>query len=473
MGPPPAYELSDTLEWVNAEPQRLAAHRGRVVVLLFWSASSVYCHNLLHAFAALQRRSPDALSVLTVHLPKFEAERDIEVLQDALSRLDIHLPVANDRDWTAWQHYALQSWPTTVLIDHEGLPVADFIGDDQLPAIETAAQELVARACAVPPKPARLHVRPRHKPSTLLSCPGGLVVTEDTLYIADTGHHRVLECSFDGRVRRVLGNGISVFLDGPAGDACFSRPAGMDVHRGHLYVADTGNHAIRRINLRDGSVDTVLGNGKPGIFHGAGDAGSPLALNNPMAVCMRDETLLVADAGNNRLVMYNLASQDFSTLAGSGSLGLLDGVGERARMAHPLALSSGRSQLYVAEGSSSSIRTVAVPEGRINTLVGQGLYQFGELDGPRQSATLQHPRALAADDKRGAIWIADAYNGSIRKLGTSNNQLSTLALMQSLRQPSALALDAESLWIADSAANQVYRYFFESEFLSRLNLQMA
>ena len=473
MAPSAAYELSTTLEWLNAEPQRLAAHRGRVVALLFWNASSVYCHNLLHGFAAIQRKHPDALSVLTVHLPKFDAERDAGTLQEALRRLDIHLPVANDRDWTAWQQYGLQSWPSTVLIDHQGRRAADFVGDDQLAAIDAAVQELIAGAGAIPPKPANLHVRPGHKQFALLNSPGGLALADDRLYIADTGHHRVLECMPDGRVQRVFGNGIPLFLDGPAGDACFSRPMGMDVYRDHLYVADTGNHAIRRINLRDGSVDTVLGNGKPGIFHGQADDAAAPVLNNPAAVCVRDEALVVADAGNNRLGLYNLASHAFTTLAGSGSLGLLDGVGARARMAHPLALAGGRNQLYVAEGSSSSVRSVAVPEGRINTLVGQGLYQFGDLDGPRQSAMLQHPRAIAVDDKRGVIWIADAYNGKVRMFGAGNNQLSTLALMQPLRQPSALALDAESLWIADGAGDQIYRYFFESEFLSRLNIQMA
>lgn len=473
MGPSAAYELSTTLEWLNAEPQRLAAHRGRVVALLFWSASSVYCHNLLHGFAAIQRKYPDALSVLAIHLPKFDAERDAATLQEALRRLDVHLPVANDRDWAVWQHYALQSWPTTVLIDHQGMRAGDFAGDDQLPAIEILLQELIAKAGAIPPKPAGLHVRPGHKQFAALNCPGGLALADGKLYIADTGHHRVLECTPDGRVQRVFGNGIPLFLDGPAGDACFNRPSGMDVYRGHLYVADTGNHAVRRIDLRHGGVDTVLGDGKPGVSHGYGDDSAAPRINNPTALCVRDDALVVADAGNNRLALYNLASHAFTTLAGSGSLGLLDGVGARTKLAHPLALAGGGSQLYVAEGSTSSVRSVAVPEGRINTVLGQGLYQFGDVDGPRQSAALQHPRALAVDDKRGVIWIADAYNGKIRMLGMNNNQLSTLALMQTLRQPSALALDGESLWIADGAGDRVYRYFFESEFLSRLNIQMA
>lgn len=468
MSAPNAPELSGKLQWLNADAQQLSAHRGRVVVVLFWSASSVYCHNLLHAFAAIQRRHPDALSVLTVHLPKFEAERHADTVQEALRRLDIHLPVANDPDWSTWQHYGLQSWPTAVLIDAAGRRVIDFVGDDQAPAAEAAVQDLIAKAGAVPPKPPHLHVRPRHKQFGLLSSPGGLALADGKLFIADTGHHRILECLPDGRVQRVFGNGIPLFLDGPSGDACFNRPAGLDVYRDHLYVADTGNHAVRRIDLRSGNVDTVLGDGHAGAVDGA-----KVPLDNPMAVCVLDESLVVADAGNNRLGLYSLVSHAFTDLAGSGALGLLDGIGARAKLAHPLALAAGRNQVYVAEGSSSSVRSVAVPEGRVNTVLGQGLYQFGAQDGPRQSATLQHPRALAVDERRGAVWVADAYNGSIRMFGGNTNQLSTLALMQSLRQPSALAVDGESLWIADAAADHVYRYFFESEFLSRLNIQMA
>jgi Thioredoxin-like/NHL repeat len=469
-----AVELSDKLDWLNADPQTISAHRGRVVALLFWNASSVYCHNALADMFQLQRKHPENLSVLAIHVPKFAAELEQKTLLDAVNRLDIQLPVANDTQWTAWQHYDIQSWPSVVLIDSNGAIAGQFSGDDCRKDIESRLSALLAEMpYATSPKPKNLKAKPKPKVFSALHSPCGLLIHNNLLYIADTGHNRILECGFDGRVKRVFGNGLPLYLDGMSTEASFNRPMAMSVAREYLYVADTGNHAIRRVRLMDGFIDSLLGNGKPGqsedktvgMFH-------EVQLNNPSSVSVEQDILVVADSGNNCLRMFNLANKAFSTLVGSGSLGLLDGVGLRAEMAHPLALSGSKNYLYVAEGSSSSIRTAAVPEGRVNTLIGHGLYQYGKEDGLRKSAALQHPSAIAVDEKRGVVWIADAYNHKIRALNMVSNMLSTVPMTQTLSNPCALALDDESLWIADSASSQIHRYFIETEYLSRISIQM-
>jgi sugar lactone lactonase YvrE/thiol-disulfide isomerase/thioredoxin len=474
MSPTPAYELSDKLDWLNAEPQRIAAHRGRIVILLFWSASSVYCHNILHDLAQIQRRWPDAVSVLAIHLPKFNAEQDAKLLGEAVTRLDIGFPVANDREWITWQHYAAHSWPSMVLIDGKGRHVADFVGDDQTAALETRISAMLESATPAGSKPGALKAKARSKVFSTLNAPSGLAIAKGLLYIADAGHHRILECALDGRIIREFGNGVPLFLDGSAADSSFHRPTALTVFREHVYVADTGNHAVRRLSLLHGSVDTLLGDGRPG-FHVA-DSGHEVAavrLNNPSGLCIHQDSLIVADSGNNRLGILNLSNPQFINLVGGGAFGLLDGVGDRARLAHPLGLAGTQNFLYMVEGTASALRTVAVPEGRVNTLIGHGLYQFGNADGTRQAGAMQHPTGVVVDEARGMAWIADAYNRKVRSYHLKNNLLSTVSLMQNLLRPSALALDAESLWIADSAGNHIYRYFFESEYLSRINIHSA
>jgi hypothetical protein len=470
-----ALELSGKLDWLNADPQTISAHHGRVVALLFWNASSVYCHNALADMFQLQRKHPENLSVLTIHVPKFAAELEQKTLLDAINRLDIQLPVANDTQWTVWQHYDIQSWPSVVLIDSKGAIAGEFSGDDCKKDIESRLSALLAEMpYATNPKPKSLKAKPKPKVFSALHSPCGLLIHNKLLYIADSGHNRILECSLDGQVKRVFGTGLPLYLDGISSEASFNRPMGMSAAREFLYVADTGNHAIRRIRLMDGYIDSLLGNGKPGrsedktvvMYH-------DVQLDNPTSVSVIQDILVVADAGNNCLRMFNLANKSFSSLVGSGALGLLDGVGPRAEMAHPLALSGSKNYLYVAEGSSSSIRTAAVPEGRVNTLIGHGLYQYGKEDGLRKTASLQHPSAVAADEKRGVVWIADAYNRKIRSLNMASNMLSTTPITQTLGNPCALALDEESLWIADSASSQIHRYFFDTEYLSRISIQMA
>lgn len=470
----PAYELSDKLDWLNAEPQRIAAHRGRIVILLFWSASSVYCHNILHDLAQIQRKWPDAVSVLAIHLPKFNAEQDAKLLGEAVTRLDIGFPVANDREWITWQHYAAHSWPGMALIDGKGRHVADFVGDDQTAALEARISSMLESSVSAAPKPGTLKAKARSKVFSTLNAPSGLAIANGLLYIADAGHHRILECAIDGRIIREFGNGVPLFLDGSAADSSFHRPTALAVFREHVYVADTGNHAVRRLSLLHGSVDTLLGDGRPG-FHVAesGHEAAAVRLNNPSGLCIHQDSLIVADTGNNRLGIFNLSNPQFQNLVGGGAFGLLDGVGDRARLAHPLGLAGSQNFLYMVEGTASALRTVAVPEGRVNTLIGHGLYQFGNADGTRQAAAMQHPTGVVVDEARGTAWIADAYNRKVRSYHLKSNQLSTIGLMQNLVRPSALALDAESLWIADSAGNHVYRYFFESEYLSRINIHSA
>lgn len=471
MSPVPAMELGTRLDWVNAEPQRLSGHRGRVVLLLFWNMSSVYCHNALSEAGRLQRKYPDALSVLCIHVPKFSAEQDRRFLSDAVSRLAVQLPVANDGEWTAWQHYGVQSWPTFVLIDPAGHVTGTFLGDDCLDAVDVAVSLALTRSISTT-KPKSLQARPVPKATAALLNPSGLALHGDLLYVADAGLNRAYECTLSGVIKRTFGNGLPLFLDGAAEEAAFSRPNGISLDGNYLYIADTGNHAVRRISLMSGAVDTLLGQGRPGRtndavirdFHDA-------QLDNPTALHVHRDSLLVADAGNNSLCSLNLASRAFTRIAGDGSLGFTDGIGARAKMAHPLALSGDRNHLVVVEGTASALRSVAVPEGRVNTLVGQGLYQYGHADGPRQHALFQFPCAAVVDEERSAVWIADAGNGKIRRFDEMTGQLSTLAIGETLLRPSALALDRESLWIADSALGHLYRYFFASEYLARITLQ--
>jgi sugar lactone lactonase YvrE len=471
MTPVPAAELGGKLDWVNAEPQRLSGHRGRVVLLLFWNMSSVYCHNALFEAGRLQRKYPDALSALGIHLPKFSAEQDRRFLSEAVSRLAVQMPVANDVEWTVWQHYAVQSWPTFVLIDPSGHIAGTFAGDDCIDALEDAVTVALTGSISTA-KPKSLQAKPVPKVPGALLNPSGLALHGDLLYVADAGHNRIYECTLSGMVKRTFGNGLPLFLDGAADEAAFNRPNGISLDGNYLYVADTGNHAVRRVNLMNGAIDTMLGNGRPGRtldsvirdFHDA-------PLDNPTALHVHRDSLLVADAGNNGLCMLNLSSRAFSRVAGDGSLGFTDGIGMRAKLAHPLALSGDRNHLVVVEGCASALRSVAVPEGRINTLVGQGLYQFGHADGPRQNAMFQHPCAAVVDEERSAVWVADAGNGRIRRFDEMTGQLSTLAIGETLLRPSALALDRESLWIADSALGHLYRYFFASEYLARITLQ--
>ncbi|KFN46294.1 redoxin family protein [Arenimonas composti] len=462
-----APELLPGLTWLNAEPQTIGGHRGRVLALVFWNAASPYCHNLIDDLVRLQARHPLALSLVGLHQPRFDTEQDAQRVLKAVNRLGITFPVANDPHWVAWQHYGVQSWPTVALVDPRGRLREVFAGDQRIAAIDTAVAALVAEAGGTfAPAPA---ARPRGAETRLpLAFPSGLAVGENHLYVADTGHHRILECTHSGRLLREFGTGHGDLVDGVE-EAAFRAPRGLCLVREQLYVADTGNHALRRIRLLDGAVETVIGNGRAGSPREASGADiAAVALNAPYDVAGTLDRLYLAMAGTNQIWEYDLQQAKFRCLAGAGDLGIADGHARSALFAHPVALAMVQQTLYVVDSASSALRAIQTAQGQVQTLVGQGLYDFGDTDGQRRDARLQLPMGLALDPSSPVLWVADSYNGSLRKLRLGGGDMGTHSLAQPLQQPVALAAGAGSLWIADAGAHEVLRLDLGTGKLTRL-----
>src|SRR5690606_14889920 len=160
--------------------------------------------------------------------------------------------------------YGIEAWPTAVLIDGEGRIRERWIGDGQVRELDAAVTALNEAAVPRSRNAAPIQVRPMRAPLQPPRAPVGRAVSADYLYVADSGHRRILECEHGGRVLRQFGSGGPGFIDGPMELSAFNRPQGICLQRDMLYVADSGNHAVRRIQLRTGDIDTVCGAGRPG-----------------------------------------------------------------------------------------------------------------------------------------------------------------------------------------------------------------
>lgn len=455
----PAPELSHALTWVNSDPMRLAELRGRVVLLWFWHAASALCHNVLEDLRHLQARHGAALCVLGIHVPRFGGERDPRQVLKAVNRLGIRFPVASDAEFVAWQHYGMAGWPATLLLDGQGTVRKVLAGDLRRAELEQATEALLrelASSESVLDEPFRPVQHP--EPRLPLAFPSGLAATAAHLYVADTAHHRILECGHDGRVLRQFGSGNPGFLDGASADAAFSSPRGLTVWKDALYVADTGNHALRRVQLGRGDVDTLAGNGRPGLADAAGSS-EPLQcpLNAPWDVAAAHDRLYIAMAGAQQVWDFDLTRRLLRPLAGSGRLALSDGPGSQAAFGQPAALALVQHTLYVADAGASAIRAVHTGEGSVQTLIGQDLFDFGDADGTRSAARLQAPMGLALDPRSPILWIADTFNHSLRMLRLGGGDLRRFELDYRLQEPTALAAVEGTLWLANSAAHEVLR----------------
>jgi DNA-binding beta-propeller fold protein YncE len=250
--------------------------------------------------------------------------------------------------------------------------------------------------------------------------------------IADTGHHRVLVSSplsagaDDARVLRiacVAGCGEAGQKDGSFDSAQFHMPAGLtfDPSGKILYLADTENHQIRKIDLDKRLVTTVAGTGRKSAHYPPHPGkGIWCALNSPWDVLQIGNILHIAMAGSHQLWTLDLISKECRPFAGTGRESKDDGPRVQSSWSQPSGLSADGRWLYVADAEDSSIRKVSLEaDGQVISIVGGHLFDFGDRDGVGEHARLQHPLAVLFHE--GKLFVADSYNHKIRLVDPARN----------------------------------------------------
>ena len=428
-----APEFPDHLEWINTDrPLQLADLRGKFVLLDFLTYGCINCIHVIPDLHALEEKYGDALVVLGVHSAKFEHERGTGNITRFAQRYGIGHPIVNDRDFEIWQSYRIYAWPSSVLIDPQGRIVARHAGEGVFTALDGVLGRLVEQAEAdgtLDPTPLTLAAAGEPLPDSPLRFPGKVLAHEasDRLFIADTNHHRIVVTDLDGSVQAVIGSGEPGFSDGSSSEASFLRPRGLALDPPDtLYVADMGNHAIRRVDLASGEVSTVAGTGEqqymfaiteaPALEHG---------LNSPWDLLFLDDQLYIAMAGQHQVWRYDPAREMLFLHAGSGREALVDGPLRRSALNQPTGLASDGSQLFIADSEASAVRRAGLDEGaELETIVGTGLFDFGDVDGSGEEVLLQHAEGVAWYD--GALYVADTYNNKIKRIDPSSRTSTTV-----------------------------------------------
>ncbi len=253
-----------------------------------------------------------------------------------------------------------------------------------------------------------------------LNFPSDVAVDSNgVLYIADTGNHRVRRVGTDGVISTIAGTGIAGFGgdNGPALEAALNRPSGLAVDtEGRLYIADTRNHRLRMVNT-DGVISTVAGTGLLG-FSGDGAAATLAMLNNPAAVALDQLGLIyLVDKGNHRVRVIDTQGAIF-TLAGNGQAGFSGdaGLAVDAQLDNPQAVIVDNSgQVYISDSFNHRIRRVV--NGVINTVAGNGQSGYSGDGLPGLLAQLNQPWGLAVN-AQGQVVLSDVGNHVLRRLDT-------------------------------------------------------
>ena len=184
-------------------------------------------------------------------------------------------------------------------------------------------------------------------------------------------------------------------------------------------MADTENHAVRRVYLHDKYVDTMAGNGEQGPFGNQGGSLGEVGLNSPWDLTVHRGTVSAAMAGYHQLWALDELTLRAVPHAGSGREDIHDGPMRSAALAQPSGITNDRKRLYFVDSETSSIRMADMSlSGRVTTIVGRGLFEFGDVDGIGTEVRLQHPLGLCLHD--GVLYVTDAYNHKIKKIYPEN-----------------------------------------------------
>ncbi|MFP4431468.1 MAG: thioredoxin-like domain-containing protein [Spirochaetaceae bacterium] len=435
----PAPEFPQGLEWVNSSrPLTWEELRGKVVVVDFWTYGCINCIHNLPFLADLQEEFEEELVIVGVHSAKFTTEGNLENIRRVSQRYSVDHPVVNDQDFEIWRAWGVSVWPTLFIVDPLGQVSTYHLGEGFYDGFRRVISTMIDDFDEhIDRTPVDFAVDEAGLPRTVLSFPGKVVVDEDAgrLFIADTSHNRILEVSIDGfEVRRIFGSGETGVVDGVGQEARFTLPHGMalDPENDRLFVADTGNHAIRIIDLETGEVRLWAGTGRQSEHYPPLPA--PIGyvkLSSPWDLVLDDDTLYVAMAGSHQLWRFTLDDDEAWPIAGSGAEGTDDAPGLEATLAQPSGLTIGADgYLYFAESEASSIRRVDIgdPDYPVSTVAGSGesLFEFGLADGVGSEALFQHPLGIdVAPD--GSLLVADTYNSAIRRIDPESRRVETVS----------------------------------------------
>jgi thiol-disulfide isomerase/thioredoxin len=491
-------EFPEGVDWLNTKNSlRLSDLKGKLVLLDFWTYCCINCMHVLPTLKQAEEEFSKELLVVGVHTAKFETEKDTDNIRSAILRYEIKHPVLNDSAHTLWKQLGVGTWPTLVLIDPEGYAIWAHAGEIPYAELQTTLKKAVAfykRKGTLDDRQVFFDLVELTAKPTPLRFPGKVIsdTAGERLFISDSNHNRIVVTTTKGELLSTIGSGRIGAEDGALERASFNHPQGLAYRDEVLWVADTENHLIRRVDLQTKKVTTVAGTGKqtdsawPNLNI---DAPVPrkltrVPLNTPLGspwdLWIHADDIYIAMAGPHQIWKMDLEGKGISQFAGNGREDIVDGpllpkrtyAEGSSSFAQPSGLSSDGQWLYVADSEGSSIRAVPLAGNEsVRTVVGTSrlpqnrLFTFGDVDGAKADALLQHPLGVAYHS--GQIYVVDTYNNKLKAVDAKTGAVKTVAgdgqpgdtdLPPRLDEPGGLCVSNNRLYIADTN-NHAIRVF--------------
>lgn len=288
--------------------------------------------------------------------------------------------------------------------------------------------------------------------------PIGITTDSKNLYVADTINNSIRQVVIaTGEVTTLAGSSDAALTgtaDGVGAAARFNSPYGITTDGTSLYVSDFSNHMIRRVDIATGTVTTLAGSATPGNSNGVGAAAGFTA---PRGITTDGTNLYVADSGNRKIRKIDIATGTVTTVAGSATSGNADGTGSAASFNAPEDLTTDGSSLFVTDSGNNNIRKIDISTGVVTTIAGSTLP--GSTDGTGTAAKFNEPSGITTDGTN--LYVADSKNNTIRMIVIATGEVTKVsgtgspgradgsATAATFLQPKGITTDGANLFVTD------------------------
>jgi len=467
-------EFPDTIRWLNTQqPLSIKNFEGKFLLLNFWTSSSSLSVGQLSEMNRL-KEVHDNLDIVIIHSGKYESERLTPTLRNFIIENDINFPLVNDSAFVLFSDYGIRAWPTNILADPTGKIILRSEGmkitGDISTMIELYDGPSKNRGSFLNSEISRIN-------QGILTFPSFISTDNQfSLYISDTRNHRIVQSDVGGYNEYSIGSGQPGFADGNHRSAKLYLPRGTVFDRidSVLYIADTGNDAIRKFDLETRMLTTVLGNGERAPNPTEMILERSHGLNQPTDLVIVDRTLYFTMTGWNQIWMMDIESGMATPVAGTGEFGFTEGRAMDAQLAEPYGITADETGvLYFTERQSGAIRSLN--RGRVTTITGAGIFEDGDEDGRAKKVRMQGPTGIHYHD--GMLYVSDQYNHKI-KLVDPNKSRSESFLgsgkmgfrrgvphRMEFNHPNGLTVFRNELFIADTYNQVIRRFDFTTEII--------
>ncbi len=458
--------------WLNlSNPLTKSDLKNRLIIVKFWNYSCASCIQNINKLKDLRLKHGDNILILAIHSAKFSHENSLSAIKKAIIRYNIDFPVLADTNLKLYHNFAIKSLPTYLIIDPLGKINARYEKASDIDELIEKVNDLAIKyRFRVKNNEIPLSLQKNNIIKTILQSPSRLAYAKKfnfnnkarlVLFISDVGNNNISVVSIAGELLYKIGGQRAGYRDGSFNEALFNNPNGLVFYSNKLYVADSGNNAIRVIDFAKKNVKTLIGSGNiGGIINKEIISVDNVKLNNPLDIEFYPDknNLLIANSGTNQILTYSFKDKTVRNFAGSGEFGLKDGSAFDASLAQTSDLYTYKNEIYFIDSKTSSLRK-ANKDGVVTTILGKGVDEFGYKNGIAVNALMQNPTSLTVDDT--GIYIVDSFNKMIRRFDFNDSRLSDYHPFNSNSQnlefdePASIISIADRFYVSDSNNNRI------------------